>query len=59
MVDYVRERAAEAGLDQVVGIVAEPDSPNLPEPVAVMLIVNTSASSLFTVEKKLSMPALS
>ena len=41
MVDYVRERAAGAGLDQVVGVVAEPDSPNLPEPVDVVLIVNT------------------
>lgn len=41
MVDYVRERAAEAGLDQVVGIVAEPDAPNLPEAVDVVLIVNT------------------
>ena len=41
MVDYVRERAAEAGLEQVVGVVAEPDSPNLPEAVDVVLIVNT------------------
>ena len=41
MVDYVRERAAEAGLDQVVGVVAQADSPNLPEPVDVVLIVNT------------------
>ena len=41
MVDYVRRRAADAGLDQVVGVVAEPDSANLPEPVDVVLIVNT------------------
>ena len=41
MVDYVRERAAEAGLDQVVGVVAQGDSPNLPEAVDVVLIVNT------------------
>ena len=41
MVDYVRRRAADAGLEQVVGVVAEPDSANLPEPVDVVLIVNT------------------
>ena len=41
MVDYVRNRAAEAGLSQVVGVVADADSPNLPEPVDVVLIVNT------------------
>ena len=41
MVDHVRERAAEAGLAQVAGVLAAPDSPNLPEPVDVALIVNT------------------
>ena len=41
MVDYVRGRADEAGLGNVVGVVAEPDSPNLPEPVDLALIVNT------------------
>ena len=41
MVEHVRERAAGAGLRQVVGVVAEPSSPNLPEPVDVALIVNT------------------
>ena len=41
MVDYVRQRAAEAGLEQVVGVVADPSSPNLPQPVDVVLIVNT------------------
>ena len=41
MVDHVRERAAEAGLAQIAGVLAAPDSPNLPEPVDVALIVNT------------------
>ena len=41
MVDYVRQRADEAGLGNVVGVVAEADSPNLPEEVDLVLIVNT------------------
>ncbi|MCY4509431.1 MAG: class I SAM-dependent methyltransferase, partial [Acidobacteria bacterium] len=41
MVDHVRERAVEAGLAQIAGVLAAPDSPNLPEPVDVALIVNT------------------
>ncbi|MCY4028479.1 MAG: class I SAM-dependent methyltransferase [Acidobacteria bacterium] len=41
MVDYVRQRADEEGLGNVVGVVAEADSPNLPEPVDLALIVNT------------------
>ena len=41
MVDYVRRRAAEAGLGNVLGVVADPDSPNLPAPVDLVLIVNT------------------
>ena len=41
MVDYVRRRADEAGLGNVVGVVAEADSPNLPEEVDLVLIVNT------------------
>ena len=41
MVEYARNRAAEAGLNQVVGVVADAGSPNLPEPVDVVLIVNT------------------
>ena len=41
MVDYVRRRADEAGLRNVVGVVADPDSPNLPAPVDLVLIVNT------------------
>ena len=41
MVDYVRRRADEAGLGNVVGVVADPDSPNLPAPVDLVLIVNT------------------
>ncbi len=41
MVDYVRRRADEAGLRSVVGVVADPDSPHLPAPVDLVLIVNT------------------
>ena len=41
MVDYIRERAEAASLDQVVGVVADANSPNLPEAVDVVLIVNT------------------
>ena len=41
MVDYVRRRAEEAGLGNVVGVVAGPSSPNLPEAVDLVLIVNT------------------
>ena len=41
MVHHVRERAEAAGLDQVIGVVADADSPNLPEAVDVVLIVNT------------------
>jgi SAM-dependent methyltransferase len=41
MVDYVRQRSEEAGLGHVVGVVADPDSPNLPAPVDLVLIVNT------------------
>ena len=41
MIDYVRRRADEAGLGNVVGVVADPDSPNLPAPVDLVLIVNT------------------
>ena len=41
MVDYVRRRADEAGLRNVVGVVADADSPNLPAPVDLALIVNT------------------
>ena len=41
MVDHVRQRAEEGGLGNVVGVVAEADSPNLPESVDLVLIVNT------------------
>ena len=41
MVDYVRRRADEAGLGNVIGVVADPDSPNLPAQVDLVLIVNT------------------
>ncbi len=41
MVDYVRRRAEAAGLGNVVGVVADPASPNLPEAADLVLIVNT------------------
>ncbi|MDH5724480.1 MAG: methyltransferase domain-containing protein [Nitrospira sp.] len=41
MVKYLRERAAKEGLDNVIAIQASPDGPNLPEPVDLILIVNT------------------
>lgn len=41
MVDHIRERAKEEGLDHVVAVLAEPGATNLPEAVDVVLIVNT------------------
>jgi cyclopropane fatty-acyl-phospholipid synthase-like methyltransferase len=41
MVKYLRDRAAKEGLSNIVSIQAAPDSPNLPEPVDVVLIVDT------------------
>jgi SAM-dependent methyltransferase len=41
MVDYVRQRAAREGLNNVVAVQAGADRTNLPEPVDVLLIVNT------------------
>ena len=41
MVKYLRERAAKEGLTNVVAVQAAADSPNLPEPVDVVLIVDT------------------
>ncbi|MBX3332309.1 MAG: methyltransferase domain-containing protein [Nitrospira sp.] len=41
MVMYLRERAAKESLDNVMVIQASPDGPNLPEPVDLILIVNT------------------
>jgi ubiquinone/menaquinone biosynthesis C-methylase UbiE len=41
MVDYVRQRAAKEGLTQVVAVQASPTSANLPEPVDVILVVDT------------------
>jgi ubiquinone/menaquinone biosynthesis C-methylase UbiE len=41
MVDYVRQRAAKEGLTQVVALQASATSPNLPEPVDVVLVVDT------------------
>jgi ubiquinone/menaquinone biosynthesis C-methylase UbiE len=41
MVKYLRERAAKEGLDNVIAVQASPGEPNLPEPVDLILIVNT------------------
>lgn len=41
MVTYLRERAAKEGLDNVSVIQASPEGPHLPEPVDLILIVNT------------------
>jgi ubiquinone/menaquinone biosynthesis C-methylase UbiE len=41
MVEYVRQRAAKEGLTQVVAVQGSPSSANLPEPVDVVLIVDT------------------
>ena len=41
MVSYLRERAAKEGLNNVTAIQAAPDQPNLPEPVDLVLIVDT------------------
>jgi cyclopropane fatty-acyl-phospholipid synthase-like methyltransferase len=41
MVSYLRERAAKEGLTNIVAIQAAADTPNLPEPVDVILIVDT------------------
>lgn len=41
MVTYLRDRAAKEGLKNVIPVQAVADSPNLPEPVDVALIVDT------------------
>src|ERR1700731_3385703 len=41
MVSYLRERAAKEGLNNVTAVQAAADQANLPEPVDVVLIVNT------------------
>lgn len=41
MVSYLRERIAEEGLKNVIAIQATADRPNLPEPVDLVLIVDT------------------
>jgi cyclopropane fatty-acyl-phospholipid synthase-like methyltransferase len=41
MVSYVRERAAKDGYMNIVAVLATADSANLPEPVDVILIVDT------------------
>src|SRR5271165_1046879 len=41
MVTYLTERAAKEGLHNVISVQAAPDSANLPEPVDLVLIVDT------------------
>ena len=41
MLEYVRQRAAKEGLTQVVAVQASATTPNLPEPVDVVLVVDT------------------
>ena len=41
MVDYTSDRAEEAGLDNIVTVLAGSDRTNLPEPVDLVLIVDT------------------
>jgi ubiquinone/menaquinone biosynthesis C-methylase UbiE len=41
MVRYLRDRAAKEGLNNVTAVQAAADQPNLPEPVDLILIVNT------------------
>ena len=41
MVSYLRERAAREGLNNVIAVQAAADQPNLPEPVDLILIVDT------------------
>lgn len=41
MVDFAVKRAQTAGLQNVQGVVASPTTPNLPEPVDVVLLVDT------------------
>ena len=41
MLEYVRQRAAKEGLTQVVAVQAGATTPNLPEPVDVVLVVDT------------------
>ena len=41
MVSYVRQRAAKEGLTNVIAVQAPADQPNLPEPVDLVLSVDT------------------
>ncbi|HTR37379.1 MAG TPA: methyltransferase domain-containing protein [Bryobacteraceae bacterium] len=41
MVNYIRDRAAKEGLHNVVPVLAAADTPNLPKPVDLVLIVDT------------------
>ncbi len=62
MVEYVRQRATRERLTNVVALLAERDSPNLPEPVDLVLIVNTyhhlpNRVTYFTALRKLLRPS--
>jgi len=41
MIDYLKQRAKKEGLTNITGVVASAASPNLPEPVDVILVVDT------------------
>jgi cyclopropane fatty-acyl-phospholipid synthase-like methyltransferase len=41
MLDYLKQRAQKEKLDNVTAVLAGPTSPNLPEPVDVILVVDT------------------
>lgn len=41
MIDHIKARSDKEGLNNVVGVVASETSPNLPEPVDLVLMVNT------------------
>ena len=57
MLEHIRKRAADEGLANVTTVLAGPDSTNLPEPVDVVLIVDTyhhipNRSAYFTALKQ-------
>jgi SAM-dependent methyltransferase len=62
MVEYVRKRAAREGLKNIVAVQAASEGTNLPEPVDVVLIVDTyhhipNRVAYFTALKKLMKPS--
>ena len=62
MVEYVRQRATRERLKNVVALLAKRDNPNLPEPVDLVLIVNTyhhlpNRVTYFTALRKLLRPS--